>query len=72
MDNIKNVKLIEIRKIDGAMLFEWDKPHPTLGCNIWMCGWNRPSNISIGEIGELEYRKTPSHSLWWFIKIVSP
>lgn len=63
---IKNVTLSKIRKVDGAMLFTWDKEHPTLGKSLWITGDNRPLNTKCGMTGKLEYKKFSGGSLWWF------
>jgi len=75
---IENVTLEEIRKQDGAQKYtfpyvdgmpEWLKP---LGnathTQIWLCGWNRASNVKEGMTGKLEYRFTPSSGLYYFIR----
>ena len=64
---IKNASLTEIDRA-GNMLFEWPEAHKSIGTRLWLCGWNRPSNIKIGDVGTLEYRVTPSYGLWFFGK----
>lgn len=51
------VELIEIRKEDGAQCYK-----DTDGDLHWISGWNRASNIKVGDKGKLIYETHPSGS----------
>jgi len=62
---IENVTLIKVRKEDGAQCYTW----PNCGLNnVWLSGYNRASNVKVGDKGRLEYRATKSTGLFWFAK----
>ncbi|MHC4071203.1 MAG: hypothetical protein ACYTGS_04085 [Planctomycetota bacterium] len=61
---IENVTLVEKRKGDGAQKYRWDDDPMHV---VWLCGWNRATNVSVGDVGRLEYRTTPSSGLYWFV-----
>ena len=65
---IEGVTLVEKRKQDGAQLYRWgDGPNECM----WLCGWNRPSNVSVGDKGRLVYRSTPNYGLYFFERLNS-
>lgn len=68
VDVIQNVTLLQIRKQDGAMLFTWQKPNNHGDTQIWLCGWNRPCNVKVGDKGHLELRSRPNWLLHFFVK----
>ena len=67
---MKNEKVIgectlkEIRKEDGAQLYEYND-----GNTEWLMGWNRASNVSVGDRGTMVLVHTSSFSLPFFRKI---
>ena len=56
--------LAEIRKEDGAQKYVYADTNEI----EWLCGWNRPSNVFVGDTGIMVYVTTPSYGLSFFRK----
>lgn len=55
---IENARLVEKRKQDGAQCYRWnDNPMDVL----WLCGWQRASNVKVGDKGRLTYTVGPGN-----------
>ena len=55
--------LVEIREGDYAQKYEYEN-----GDVEWLSGWNRASNVKVGDKGLMVYRSTPSWGLSFFVK----
>ena len=55
--------LVEVRPGDYAQKYEYED-----GKTEWLCGWNRASNVKIGDKGTMVYISSPSFGLPFFRK----
>ena len=75
---INNVTLTEIRSVDYAQKYTFPFVDDLPGrykppCNVvWLMGWNRASNVKVGDKGKLVFksgnRGSDEYSLFFFIK----
>lgn len=60
---IIKVKLIKIRKEDGAQCYQDND-----GDFHWLTGWCKAINVKVGDKGVLRYESTNSYGLYFFYK----
>jgi hypothetical protein len=62
---INNVLLSEINPKNGTQKYVWGDDVTNV---MYLSGFNRASNVKVGDRGKLVYKSTASSGLYWFSK----